>query len=429
MLRFCRMRRFGTLLAVLVAACSNPSAQAQPTASATPVVGVTTVSPSLLASPSSPAKASPLSAETHCVEPPAFNPSVQSAPLRYSAAERVGAGLTPVALTVGDFNGDGFADLAAVNGDGNTISVLLGKGDGTFGPPVSYPVPGSGGGIAAADFNGDGKLDLAVVNNVHGSVSVLLGNGDGTFKPAINAVFGGQPWYVFAGKFTGAGKVDLLIDGTYLLAGNGDGTFAIPSSQYFVGNAHQPLVTVADVRGDGKFEAIASFGPDDLGRVAISPVGGPYEIRGIANGTYSYYTGDDVAGRSVSGVALADLNQDGKPDLVVSRSASDDVEVLLNRGDGTFECPTAFFPADPGPRLVTAADLNGDGTTDVAVINPAGVSVLQGNGNGTLQPPVLYPAPISSPAALVAADLRHKGKLDLIVVNTGTNDLSILLAE
>jgi hypothetical protein len=94
-------------------------------------------------------------------------------------------GTGPAVLAVGDFNGDGHMDVVTGNNDtANTVSVLLGKGDGTFAPHVDYPVGGGVTGIAVGDFNGDGKLDIVVVYGFDpAKVAVLLGNGDGTFKP------------------------------------------------------------------------------------------------------------------------------------------------------------------------------------------------------------------------------------------------------
>ncbi len=98
------------------------------------------------------------------------------------------------AIAVGDFTGNGRLDLAVANQGDGTVSVLLGNGDGTFQPPVTYAVGSSLDSIVAGDFTGDGRLDLAVgvenynsVTNTYASeVSMLLGNGDGTFQPASN---------------------------------------------------------------------------------------------------------------------------------------------------------------------------------------------------------------------------------------------------
>ena len=92
-------------------------------------------------------------------------------------------GHAPCGVAVGDFNGDGNADLAAANADNNTVSVLLGNGDGTLQAAKGYDAGGSAAAIAIGDFNGDGKVDLAVGSNYH-NVNVLLGNGDGSFQAA-----------------------------------------------------------------------------------------------------------------------------------------------------------------------------------------------------------------------------------------------------
>ena len=93
----------------------------------------------------------------------------------------------------GDFTGDGRTDLAVANFDDNTVSVLLGNGDGTFQPQVTYAVGSDPGAIVAGDFTGDGRTDLAVANEYDNTVSVLLGNGDGTFQPQVTYAVGNSP--------------------------------------------------------------------------------------------------------------------------------------------------------------------------------------------------------------------------------------------
>ncbi len=99
--------------------------------------------------------------------------------------------MAPDGVAVGDFNGDGILDLVTANYLDNTVSVLLGKGDGTFAPQVTYAVGSIPRNVAVGDFNGDGKLDLAVANQGDNTVSVLLGNGDGTFAPQVTYAVGG----------------------------------------------------------------------------------------------------------------------------------------------------------------------------------------------------------------------------------------------
>src|SRR5712691_4279164 len=136
---------------------------------------------------------------------PLFNPQVE-----YVAGSKNG----PSGIVVSDFNGDGKPDLAVVNFGDWTAWVLLGNGDGTFQPAKNIYFA-SGGGfpwyIAEGDFNGDGKPDLVVSNVDSNTVSVLLGNGDGTFLPAVSFPVGPNPWYFAVGDFNGDGKLDLAV--------------------------------------------------------------------------------------------------------------------------------------------------------------------------------------------------------------------------
>src|SRR5439155_12280870 len=125
-------------------------------------------------------------------------------------------GDNPASVAVGDFNGDGKQDLAVANEYSANVSVLLGKGDGTFQMAVNYYVVGKYPQfVTVGDVNGDGKLDLIVVNNggasSQGNVSVLLGRGDGTFQTAVNYAAGAGPSSVAIGDFDGDGKPDLAV--------------------------------------------------------------------------------------------------------------------------------------------------------------------------------------------------------------------------
>jgi hypothetical protein len=167
----------------------------------------------------------------------------------------------PQSVAVADFNRDGKADLAVVNFSSNTVSVLLGTGDGTFTEAASSPATGIQPlSVAVGDFNGDGIPDLAVTNQNGGapdlgSVTVLLGKGDGTFTPTmVSPVAGSVPESVAVADFNGDGKADLAIanagsDTVTVLLGNGDGTFAAPLSPATGTTPH--YAAVGDFNGDG----------------------------------------------------------------------------------------------------------------------------------------------------------------------------------
>jgi len=178
----------------------------------------------------------------------------------------ISGGVVANSLVAADFNGDGILDLAASDVApapqfANTVSVLLGNGDGTFGPPADftvgiYPFP-----LATADFNGDGKEDLSVANYEASSVSVLLGNGDGSFLPKIDFPIGPFPVGLASADFDGDGKPDLAVGGGQpelsILAGNGDGTFA--GKQDFPTVTSMETLTSADVNSDGRPDAIVVY--------------------------------------------------------------------------------------------------------------------------------------------------------------------------
>ncbi len=334
-----------------------------------------------------------------------------------------------VPMIAADFNGDGITDLALLGSSSGQqdqttgISILLGKPDGTFAPMVNYPVEASG--FTVGDFNGDGKLDIITISNVYFPVAtILLGNGDGTFQaPATLNLGVGNGLYslVASTDFNGDGKLDLVLlspnFGTgatmAVLLGNGDGTFAAAVT-YQVPVA--PYLLIGDFNGDGKPD-IAIAGPNDES-------GEPNLIVVLINngeGTFQSPVQYSVTG-VITSMAIADMNGDGKLDLVVCTSGQiGGVSVLLGIGDGTFASPityTSTLLSIYGASLAVA-DFNDDGKLDLALNNSSSpdnaVAILLGKGDGTFQaPPVLYSAGLS-PAGLIALDVNGDGKPDLAV--------------
>ncbi len=175
----------------------------------------------------------------------------------FAAETRFPIGIHPYFVVVGDFNHDGKLDLAAANFGSDTVSVLLGNGDGTFRIPSNSPVAHEPVGLAAGDFNGDGKLDLVVANigNNPWVVSVLLGKGDGTFLPAVNYPTA-QPFSVVLGDFNGDGKLDVVTcsnpSGITVLFGNGDGTFQPAADFNLPESSREGTIIAGDFNRDGR---------------------------------------------------------------------------------------------------------------------------------------------------------------------------------
>jgi Bacterial Ig-like domain (group 3)/FG-GAP-like repeat/FG-GAP repeat len=301
-----------------------------------------------------------------------------------------------------------------------------------FLPPVSY---GSGGvnawSVAVADVNQDGKPDLLVANEndgTVGTVGVLLGNGDGTFQPAVTYNSGGlSAFSVAVMDVNQDGKPDLLVANSSsntigVLLGNGDGTFR-RAVTYSSGGLYAMSVAVSDVNGDGKPDLLVANLCGNNGTCESNGTVGV--LLGNGDGTFQAAVTYDSGGTFVVAVAVADVNGDGKPDLVVGHHNSGTVGVLLGNGDGTFQPPVIYGSGATYVTSVAVADVNGDGKPDLLVANhcrsknctKAGVSVLLGNGDGSFQPAVIYRSGGGYASSVAVADVNGDGKPDLLVTN------------
>jgi hypothetical protein len=339
-------------------------------------------------------------------------------------------GSLPYSAAVGDFNGDGIPDLAVANNWGNTVTILLGKGDGTFTPA---PSPATGSGpifVAVEDFNGDGIPDLAVANAASDTVTTLLGNGDGTFTPAASPATGKQPWSIAVGDFNRDGNADLAVtnlgdDSVTILLGNGDGTFT--PAPNLVTNGYPEFVAVGDFNGDGIPDLAVATVPTANSTVTNGTV---TILLGNGNGTFTPAP-SPVTGFFPVSIAVADFNGDGKADMAVTNFASSTLTILLGNGDGTFT-PAASQATGDVPSSIAVADFNGDGKADLAVtntsLNSLSVTILLGNGDGTFTT-AGSPSTGKDPVSVAVGDFNGDGIPDLVVANSINDSLTILTTQ
>jgi hypothetical protein len=301
-------------------------------------------------------------------------------------------GHCPCSMAVGDFNGDEKLDLAVANYNDNTVTILLGNGDGTFLPATGLPVSvgANPADLVSGDFNGDGKLDLAVANSTDNTLTILVGNGDGTFSPVTSSpATGTTPFGLAAGDFNGDGKLDLAVanfdeNTVTILLGNGDGTFtSAPSPPATAG----PALVVGDFNGDGKLDLAVTGRGNSTVTILL----------GNGDGTFAPISG--CCGTSVElthtqGMVEGDFNGDGKLDLAVAilnietNFPLDYVNILLGNGDGTFSTTDFSLLLPNDVPTIVAGDFNGDGKLDFATASDPinDISVL-------LQTPPSVPGP------------------------------------
>lgn len=343
------------------------------------------------------------------------------------------AGADPASVALADLDDDGDVDVVVTNtgvrdGEPPSLSglgVLLNEGDATFAPEVRYPVGRQTYALALADADGDGVLDAIATNHDFEAspsdfLSVLTGNGDGTFdldpapQPLDRSVVGSWGWAsIDAGDLDGDGAVDLVVGGTSsqhdaVLLGDGTGDFGPPTTYDVFGAVS---VTLADVDADDDLDVLSVGGGGGVsGSFTVQRNTGDGTLAAPERGTTS---------NNPLGLAVADLDRDGRLDLVVANRDTATGTTHLQRPDGTFAAPPAGSFFDPATDLVTA-DLDGDGDVDVATTSTEGfkdvVRVFLNDGDGGLTEHgfVRWEDALSQQTrAVSAADLDGDGDQDL----------------
>ncbi|MES2513375.1 MAG: FG-GAP-like repeat-containing protein [Bacteroidota bacterium] len=355
----------------------------------------------------------------------AFNSFSQTSPLCFSEPKFRGVGSSPEGLISGDFNNDGFPDIATTNYGSDSITVLLNSGNGISFNRYDYMVGNLPTQIINADFNADGSQDLAVststmlAGTVISLVYVLEGSPTGTFGVATSYTVSGGSLTIATGDFNIDGKIDLAVGGyvnTSFLDGYGDGTF---SQSYNRPTTILPYEMVAsDFNGDGATDlAYMENGAGTYGFNHLMV----YKF-GMGLNTPIFLGGDN---RSITS---GDFNNDGIIDLATC--GLDLSFVIFGLGNGQFGSVSSYtLPGASGSGIVSV-DINSDSDVDLIVLDENGyIYILYGSPTGTfaVSSTKFTVGALSMPWTIASADFDVDGKIDFVTANTNLNNVSVLL--
>lgn len=341
----------------------------------------------------------------------------------------------PTEVIVGDFNNDNKLDLVVGVKLPIALRMMLGNGDGTFAGTNEFPFAATDYiDLYSADINADGKLDVAISDHgrtssmgahsvsVVGATQVLLGQGDGTLglTSLLTMNFLGRGLAI--NDYNRDGKLDLAIadvsGGTVrLLEGSGNGAFVRPTR--FVTEQTPTTIAHADINDDGKPDLVTLN--DGFGKTLSAPASTRRQGAGLLSVMLGRGDGTFLpeipteADQRPLAVGLGDLNGDGKIDFALANYGNGDVCVAGGKGDGTFHTPIAY-PAGIDPYHLVLADINGDKNLDI-VVGGTSVSVLIGKGNGVFYSPLVFDAAAFN-GKVIVADVNGDKKPDIVTLTT-----------
>ncbi|MCL5028323.1 MAG: T9SS type A sorting domain-containing protein [Bacteroidetes bacterium] len=369
--------------------------------------------------------------------------------INFSVSTDFNTGTSPASVAYGDLNGDGKPDIVVANYVSNTISVFLnttssGASTPSFSTKTDFTTGSGPISVAIADLNGDGKLDIIVANSNDNTVSVFFNTtANGASTPSLSAktnfTTGTTPYYVAAADLNGDGRLDIVtanpvsnnISVLLNTKSNGASTPSFSAKTDFSTGSSCRWIAIGDFNGDGKLDiATANYGANTVS-VLLNTTPDRASIPSFsANNTFT-------TGTNPSTVAVADINKDGKPDIVAANYGSNTVSVFLNTTTDSASVPSfsakTDFTTGTGPTAIATFDLNGDGKPDVVIANYNANTIsvlLDTTAIGASIPSFTTKTDFSTgtnPRGVVIADMNGDYKPDVVTANIGTNNISVML--
>lgn len=339
----------------------------------------------------------------------------------YFASYKVGK--NPTTVTPLDVNQDGVTDLITTNMSGNTLSILIGNGDGTFRDQVQVHVCQEPRSLAAGSFNDDTFPDIVLACSGSDQIAVLFGRADGKFEEGPQYPVHRTPIAIATDDLNGDRFADLVValrnDKIKIFLGQGNGDFR-HGVQYEYGDT-PTSVALSDLNGDGKPDLVVTNGGPMSNAVSVWV--------GNGDGTFQQPT-DYRSGKRPLGVSFADFNNDQIRDLLVINGEKDSFSTFLGNGNATFRAGHDSG-ADAGPNYGLSRDFNGDRRADVAIVNlqSSDLSILFGRGDGTFEyPPRNYRTKAGPFAvALYRVTTKEVEEPGLVTADNGDGTVSIFL--